>query len=612
MQAGDFGDGAHVLRAKGDMASANMKMRDPLLYRIRRGTHHYRTGDTWNVYPMYDFAHGLEDAIEGITHSFCTLEFDNNRAIYDWVVDHVRPTPGAEPGAWAPRPHQHEFARGNLDYTVVSKRKLLKLVKEHHVAGWDDPRMPTLAGLRRRGVRPDAIRAFWDAMGIAKADNSIEIVQLEQAIRDDLNHEAPRVMAVLRPLKLTLTNWPKGETELLAADLWPHDIPKEATREVPFSGTLWIEQGDFQENPSKKWHRLAPGAEVRLRQAYIIRCTEVVKDESGEVIELKAEVDFDSKSGSEGAARRVKGTIHWVSAAHAVPAEVRLYDRLFSVPNPDDVEEGQTFLDHLNPDSLETVQAQVEPFLKGAESGSRFQFERNGYFAVDPDSTPEKLVFNRTVTLKDTWTARLTATINIEEKIVGEVIRAPKKHTPRDPAAGLTADERATYDRYIDNGIGQEEAAVIAASPAAVRFFEQAAAHHDPPAVANWTVHELLGRTADPAQTPLTPDAFAGLVKLVDEGALNQRMARQVLDELLSTGGRPGDIAAARGFSVVSDDDALAPIADAVLAQHPDKAAAYRGGKRGLIGFFVGQAMQASGGAADPKRVRELMEERLG
>ena len=326
------------------------------------------------------------------------------------------------------------------------------------------------------------------------------------------------------------------------------------------------------------------------------------------MIELKAEVDFDSKSGSEGAKRRVKGTIHWVSAAHAIPAEVRLYDRLFSVPNPDDVEEGQTFLDHLNPDSLETVQAQVEPFLTGAESGSRFQFERNGYFAVDPDSTPEKLVFNRTVTLKDTWAKQSEPAPAPSQKAGKRAAPAP----PRDPAAGLTADERATYDRYVDNGIGQEEAAVIAASPAAVRFFEQAAAHHDPPAVANWTVHELLGRTTDPAETPLTPDAFAGLVQLVDEGALNQRMARQVLDELVSAGGRPADIAAARGFSVVSDDDALAPIADGVIAQHPDKAAAYRGGKRGLIGFFVGQAMKASGGAADPKRVRELMEERLG
>ena len=608
MQAGDFADGEHVLRAKGDMASPNMKMRDPLLYRIRRGTHHYRTGSRWNVYPMYDFAHGLEDAIEGITHSFCTLEFDNNRAIYDWVVDHVRPTPDAAPGAWAPRPHQHEFARGNLDYTVVSKRKLLKLVKEKHVAGWDDPRMPTLAGLRRRGVRPEAIRAFWDQMGIARADNSIEIVQLEQAIRDDLNHEAPRVMAVLRPLKLTLTNWPEGKTETLTADLWPHDIPKEATREVPFSGTLWIERDDFQEHPSKGWHRLAPGAEVRLRQAYIIRCTDVVKDENGEIIELKAEADLTSKSGSEGAARRVKGTIHWVSAPDAVPAEVRLYDRLFSVPNPDDVEDGQTFLDHLNPDSLETVQAQVEPFLKGAKEGERFQFERQGYFAVDPDSTGDALVFNRTATLKDTWAKASAAE-------PGTPAPKPKKQTappPRDPAAGLSADQRATYDRYIDNGIGQEEAAVIAASPAAVRFFEQAAAHHDAAHVANWTVHELLGRAADPAQTPLTPEAFAGLVKLVDDGALNQRMARQVLAELLATGGRPADIVGRLGLAVVSADDELGPIADRMIAQFPDKAEAYRGGKRGLIGFFVGQAMQASGGAADPKRVRELMEERLG
>ncbi|HEX7070755.1 MAG TPA: glutamine--tRNA ligase/YqeY domain fusion protein, partial [Rhodothermales bacterium] len=337
MRAGEFPDGAHVLRAKGDMASTNMKMRDPLLYRIRHA-HHYRTGDDWCIYPMYDYAHPLSDAIEGISHSLCTLEFDNNREVYDWVLDSLFPEP---------RPHQHEFARFALDYTIVSKRKLLELVKGGYVRGWDDPRMPTLAALRRRGVTPEAIRDLMERVGVAKVNSRTDIAMFEHAIRDDLNFRAPRVMCVLRPLKVVIENFPEGRTDWLDASYWPHDVPKEGTRKVPFTRELYIEQDDFMENPPRRYYRLSPGQEVRLRYGYLITCREVVKDAAGNVVELRCTYDPDSRGGNAPDGRVVRGTIHWVSAAHAVPCEVRLYDRLFKVPDPESGE--GSFLDNLNP-----------------------------------------------------------------------------------------------------------------------------------------------------------------------------------------------------------------------------------------------------------------------
>ena len=398
MRAGEFEDGAHVLRAKIDMAHPNMTMRDPLLYRIRH-QHHFRQGDDWCIYPMYDYAHCLEDAIEDITHSLCSLEFKVNREIYDWILDAV--------GIERPRPEQTEFARLNIDYTIMSKRKLIQLVEDGYVSGWDDPRMPTVAGLRRRGVTPEAIRKFNEMIGVSDVDSRIEYSRLEYAIRDDLNWTSPRRLAVLDPLKVVITDYPEGEVEWVDAPEYPRDVDKEGTRPMPFTREIWIERSDFMEEPFRKFYRLAPGREVRLRHAYVIRCDEVVKDpETGEVTELRCSHDPETMGANPADGRKVRGTIHWVSAEHAVPAEVRLYDRLFSVPDPEaDLAEGESFAVNLNPDSLVVVEdARVEPSLADDAPGTRYQFERHGYFMSDPeDSGPDGLVFNRTVTLRDSW-----------------------------------------------------------------------------------------------------------------------------------------------------------------------------------------------------------------
>ena len=394
MRAGEFPDGAHVLRAKIDMAHPNMIMRDPLLLRIRHA-HHYRRGNDWCIYPLYDFAHGLSDAIEGITRSLCTLEFKDSRDIYDWLV--------REAGFENP-PTQIEFARLELDYTVLSKRKLLRLVNEGHVSGWDDPRMPTIAGLRRRGVTPEAIRSFCESIGVARKDARVEIATFEHALRDSLNMEVPRVLCVQHPLKVTLTNYPEGQVEELDASYYPHDVPKTGSRKVPFSRELWVDRDDFMEDAPKKFYRLSQGREVRLRFGYLITCNEVVKDASGEVVELRCTYDPETRSGNAADGRKVQGTIHWVSATQALDCEVRLYDRLFSQPDPDAVPEGQDFLSALNAESLVTVQAKIEPSVAGDAVGTRYQFERTGYFMGDPeDSAPGRLVFNRIVALRDSW-----------------------------------------------------------------------------------------------------------------------------------------------------------------------------------------------------------------
>ncbi|MBX3028002.1 glutamine--tRNA ligase/YqeY domain fusion protein [bacterium] len=393
MTAGEFAEGAHVLRAKIDMASPNINLRDPAIYRIKKAPHH-RTGSTWCVYPMYDFAHALSDAIEGITHSICTLEFEDHRPLYDWVIDHL-PVPS--------RPRQYEFARLNLNYTVLSKRKLLTLVADGHVAGWDDPRMPTLAGLRRRGYTPEAIRSFCGAIGVAKRDSVVDVAMLEHAVRDDLNRRAPRAMAVLRPLKVVIENYPDGQVEQLEAVNNPEDASM-GTRPVPFGRELYIERDDFREDPPKQFFRLAPGREVRLRYAYFIRCERAIKDADGQVVELRCTYDPATRGGDAPDGRKVKATLHWVAAAHALPAEVRLYDRLFTVENPNLEKDGQPWTSYLNPQSLEVLRdCRLEPSLAGASSGDRYQFERHGYFCADEDSRPGALVFNRTVGLRDAW-----------------------------------------------------------------------------------------------------------------------------------------------------------------------------------------------------------------
>ncbi|HYS16721.1 MAG TPA: glutamine--tRNA ligase/YqeY domain fusion protein [Candidatus Binatia bacterium] len=389
MRAGEFDEGTRTLRAKIDMASGNINLRDPVMYRIRKATHH-RTGDAWCIYPMYDWAHGQSDSIEGVTHSICTLEYEDHRPLYDWYLDQL----GVH------HPQQIEFARLNLSHTVMSKRKLLQLVEQGKVSGWDDPRMPTLAGLRRRGYTPEAIRDFCDRIGVAKADNLVDIAHLEHCLREDLNRRALRRLAVLRPLRLVIENYPEGQVEELEAVNNPED-PSAGTRRVPFSRVLYIEDEDFRDPPPPKYFRLSPGTEVRLRYAYIVKCTGVTRAADGTITEVRCTYDPDSRGG-DARGRKVKGTIHWVSAPHAVPAEVRLYDHLFSVPKPDDVEDWTSVL---NPHSLERLRGcRLEPSLVGAASGERHQFERQGYFCVDSrDSAPGRLVFNRTVGLRDTW-----------------------------------------------------------------------------------------------------------------------------------------------------------------------------------------------------------------
>lgn len=393
MRGGEFAEGAHVLRAKIDMASPNLTMRDPTMYRIRHAAHH-RTGDAWCIYPMYDFAHCLSDSIEGITHSVCTLEFEGNRPLYDWFLDQLQ----------VHHPQQIEFARLNLSHTVLSKRKLITLVKEGHVTGWDDPRMPTLSGVRRRGYTPEAIRTFCDKIGLAKRDSMVDVALLEHCLREDLNKRVPRVMTVLRPLRVIIDNYPEGEEELLEAENSPED-PEMGTREIPFSREIYIEQEDFLEDPPKKFFRLAPGREVRLKHAYYITCVDVVRDEqSGEVTALHCTYDPKTRGGWSQDGRKVKGTLHWVSVPHAAKAEVRLYDHLFVKENPGDVPEGRDFTANLNPRSLITLtECRVEPGLARSEPGTRYQFLRQGYFCVDTDSVPHRPVFNRTVTLRDTW-----------------------------------------------------------------------------------------------------------------------------------------------------------------------------------------------------------------
>jgi len=392
MKNGEFPDGTRTLRAKIDMASPNLNMRDPVMYRILHA-HHHRTGDKWCIYPMYDYTHGQSDSIERITHSLCTLEFEDHRPLYDWFCENLE----------IYHPQQTEFARLNLTYTVMSKRILLQLVKEGHVEGWDDPRMPTISGLRRRGYTPESLRDFADRIGIAKSENTVELALLEFCIREHLNKIATRAMAVLDPLKVVIENYPEDQVEMLEFVNNPED-QDAGTRMVPFSREIYIERTDFMEDPPRKFFRLKPGSEVRLRWAYFLKCNEVIKDENGEITELRCEIDFDSKGGNSPDGRKVRGTIHWVSAKHAADVEVRLYDNLFDKENPNKVEEGKTFLDNINPESLKIVNAKVEPMLAEAEPSDKVQFERTGYFCVDTKlSEPGKPVFNRTVTLRDSW-----------------------------------------------------------------------------------------------------------------------------------------------------------------------------------------------------------------
>jgi glutaminyl-tRNA synthetase len=607
MRAGEFPDGAHVLRAKIDMAARNMKMRDPLLYRIRHASH-YRRGDAWCIYPMYDFAHPLSDAIENVTHSICTLEFENNRAIYDWLVDNLFPEP---------RPRQYEFARLNLDFTIMSKRKLLQLVEEGLVAGWDDPRMPTIAGLRRRGYSPEGIRLFAARIGVDKSNSRVSMDLLEDAIRDDLNARAPRVMAVLRPLKVTITNFPPDKVEWLEAPYWPRDIDREGSRRIPLTRDVFIERTDFSENPPADWIRLRPGGEVRLLSAYSLRCEEIVKDPStGTVNELRCTYDPDSLGKAAGTKRRKSTAIQWVSAAHAVPAEVRLYTRLFTVANPEEAEDGKTFKDYLNPDSVEILRGCLtEPGLADMPPGERFQFMRHGYFIADAvDSKPGALVFNRIIELRDTYSGARPA---------------PRAGKPKDTpaaAAGTISDERARaraanaslslrQDGYIKAlGLTPDLADVLTGDASVADFFDAAVAvYPGARAIANWmandVLRELKGRRID--ELPFTAAELAELVQLVEIQVISTAAAKTVFGEMMAGGGNPRKIVARLGLDHAVSAGELSAAVDAVLGGMPDKVEQYRTGKISLLGLFTGQVMKATGGKASPQTVQELLRKKL-
>ncbi|CAN5768040.1 glutamine--tRNA ligase/YqeY domain fusion protein [soil metagenome] len=618
MKSGEFADGAHVLRGRIDMSSPNMLLRDPLLYRIRHADH-YRTGDRWCIYPLYDFAHPTEDALESITHSLCTLEFENNRPLYDWVVENL-PREGQHAIPVESRPRQYEFARGNLDYTVMSKRKLLELVKGGLVSGWDDPRMPTLAGLRRRGVTPEAIRSFWGRMGVARTESRVDLGKLEYAIRDDLNHRAPRVLCVLNPLRVVLTNYPDGLVEELDAPYFPHDVPREGSRTLPFSGTLYIDRDDFMEAPAQGFFRLSPGAEVRLRYGYVIRCEEVVRDESGEIAELRCSYDPATRGGNTPDGRVVRGTIQWVSAEHAARCEVRLYDRLFSVPDPDSGAED--FKSYLNPESLIVVRdAMIEPSVLGDDAGTHYQFERLGYFYSDPvDHSRTALVYNRTVTLRDTWIRTQSSSeptaANDRPGKKQKASPPPGKSAEGPAMVARTAELEARRTRYQDElGLPSVEADIITRVEAIADLFEATAKLGSPArAVATTIVNDLLPelKTHGINEIAFGPSDLKSALDLVADGTISSSGCKVVIAEMARTGGEPAKIVEERGLRQVSDSSIIKPLVDSVVGANPEKAEEYRAGRSALIGFFMGQVMRKTDGRANPELVRSLLEERLG
>ena len=615
MRAGEFEDGAHVLRAKIDMTSPHMIMRDPLLFRIKHA-HHYRQGDDWCLYPMYDYAHPLEDAIEDVTHSLCTLEFDNNRRVYDWVLEHC-----LEDEEIPSRPRQYEFNRLNLDYTVMSKRRLRHLVEEEYVDGWDDPRLPTLAGLRRRGVPPSAIRSFCRRVGVTRSQSRVQMSHFEHALRDDLNEKAPRVMAVLDPLKVVATNVDEDAVDWIDASHWPRDIDKEGTRKVPFTREFYIEREDFREDPPDDFIRLAPGREVRLRHGYYFTCETVVTDDNGTVVELRGTIDPETRGGTAPDGRSPDGTLHWVSASHGVPFEARVYDRLFDVPNPRAGDDD--FTAHLNPNSLSVQEGVLEPAADDLPTDARVQFVRKGYYWPDPeDATEDHLVFNQIVSLRDTW-GETDASLSREEIEERRREKERQKEQQRqrslenktDPVELLSDDQRGRFDYYHEElDVNRESAATIAGSDALADFFDAALQAYDAPRpVANWIVNELLGnlrdRTVD--DLPFGASEFAALVRLVDSDEITNRAARTVFEEMLDKGGAPEHIVDERGLRQVDDTDALSAIIDQVLDEHPDEVARYRDGKQSLIGFFMGQVMQRTDGSANPEVARTLLQEQL-
>jgi glutaminyl-tRNA synthetase len=610
MKAGEFADGACVLRAKIDMGHPNVLMRDPLLYRIRKA-HHHRTGDAWCIYPMYDWAHPLEDAIEGVTHSICTLEFETNRELYDWVIDNT--------GPWEPRPRQYEFARLALGYTVMSKRKLLQLVTEGRVAGWDDPRMPTIAAMRRRGVTPEALRDFAELIGVAKNNSVVDIGKFEFAVRSDLEARCPRALAVLDPLPVTLADWPAGKVVELDVPWWPAD-PSKGSRKVPFGRDLLIEREDFSLDPPADWKRLAPGREVRLAGGYVIRCDEVLKGPGGEVTGLRCSHDPASLGEAGGDRKRVSGTLNWVEATRSAPAPVRLYDRLFAVEQPDAVED---FLTVLNPASLVVAKgARTEPALAKAGPGDRYQFLRQGYFFADPvESRPGAPAWNRTIGLKDTWGAKAQPKADPRgaptRKMPAAAPAAPRKGRAelRAEARAATPALAAAYERFKGlPGVAPEQADLLAADATTAAYFDGAvAAHGNAASVARWLLNELAGLAAErPLDAlPLKAAGFGRFVALVDAGRATPAAAKTLLADLVASGGEPEARLRALGLAKVEDAGAVAAAVDRALAAQAAEVARYRAGEKKLFGLLVGAAMREAKGA-DAALVRKLLTEKLG
>ena len=591
MKNGEFKDGEHVLRAKIDMSAANMKMRDPLLYRIRHA-HHFRTGDKWCIYPMYDYAHCLSDYIEGITHSICTLEFENNRDIYDWVLDTLELP--------KPRPYQHEFARLGINYTVMSKRKLLELVNGNYVSGWDDPRMPTIAGYKRRGYTKESILNFCDQIGIAKANSMVDVSQLEFCIRDDLNTKAPRVMAVLDPLKVTIENYEGSED--IVASYYPHDVPKEGSRKIPFSKTVYIEREDFSENPVKGYNRLTKDQAVRLRHAYIITCKEVIKDSDGNIVEIIAEYNPNSKSGSDTSGIKVKSAIQWVDAKTAKKIEVRLYDRLYKNEAPEGLED-------LNPNSLTIIKdALIEPAVITDKADVRFQFEREGYFYADPiDYTDENPVFNKIVGLKDSW-AKKTKT---EDKPVEKVV--VKQEAVIGVEQEMSESQKALFEKYTNNlGLNNEVSNILARDEELSKFYEEALAElNSAVTIANIVANDVAKELKQSNELKFDAKQIAQLVKMIDEEIISNKIAKQVFEEMVKSGVNPNKIVEDKGLVQITDVNIISPIIDEVIAKNPDNVAKYKAGNDKLFGFFVGQVLKATDGKANPKVVNDLVIEKL-
>jgi len=600
MRRGVHPDGAMVLRAKLDMAHPNMKMRDPLMYRIRN-VEHPRTGTAWHIYPFYDYAHGLSDALEHISHSLCSLEFENNRALYDWFVEHLS-TPST--------PRQYEFARLVLPYTVLSKRWLIQLVEGGHVSGWDDPRMPTIAGFRRKGVTPAAIRAFIDSVGVGRANSVVDPALLDHAIRDDLNDKAPRYMAVLDPVEVVVESWTDGKVDELHASLWPHDVPKEGSRTVPFTRRLYVERSDVAVEPPKGWRRLAPGREVRLRYGYLVTVVGIDTDTDGNVTRVRVTHDPASRGGVSPDGRKVKGTIHWVSADESVPMTLRVYDRLFSVEHPG---KGGDYLDDLNPDSLTVRSAQGEPALAALPGGSHVQLERTGFFYADTiDSRDGAPVWNRVVPLKDSWGKASKPVQPPRTPKVEPTPSVPGKAKALAPEIEARAAALAAH-----HGIERAEADILADDADRASWFVLAAQSGPADDVAKIMVHVLIpaiasdDRIAHLGDLPFDAAAFGLLATASADGTLSSPLTRKVLEHMLASGDDPATIIEREGLALMSEADLLA-LVEGVVAAHPDRVEAYQGGRKGLFGFFMGQVMKGSKGKADPERARALLEERLG